>query len=61
MFLNVGTQHIIYWKEMCNSKKDLVTYAVDKKISTLTPYWWSLAEKIVLLLKPFEEITCGSQ
>ncbi|XP_023212487.1 zinc finger BED domain-containing protein 4-like [Centruroides sculpturatus] len=38
-------------------QKALVTYAIDNKIPTLSPYQWSLIEKIVLLLKPFEEIT----
>ena len=38
-------------------QKPLVAYDVDSKIFALIHYQWSLAEKIVLLLKPFKQIT----
>lgn len=44
-------------ERIIEQRKALVTYAIDANIDTLSTYQWSLAEKIVQLLKPFEEIT----
>ncbi|XP_023238973.1 zinc finger BED domain-containing protein 4-like [Centruroides sculpturatus] len=46
---------------MLEQQKALVRYAIDNKIPTLSPYQWSLVEKIVLLVKLFKEITVESQ
>jgi hypothetical protein len=56
MYPLVGIQRITCWKET-EQQKAFAVYAVDNSIPTSSPYQWGLVEKIVELLRPFEEIT----
>lgn len=44
-------------KRNLEQRKAIVMYAVDKNVPTLTNYQWTIAEKVVHLLSPFEDIT----
>ena len=37
--------------------KALIMYAVDNDIPTLSSYQWTIVEKVVQLLSPFEDIS----
>ncbi|XP_029654935.1 zinc finger BED domain-containing protein 6-like [Octopus sinensis] len=46
-----------YFNIKIEQRKALATYAIDNNLSILSDIQWITAEKIVKILKPFEEIT----